>query len=451
MSIQWRPLAAQTFVTFILAVAVVHPSNGTAAAQSLFQPATTADIAAVRGAAPPTSNAKRERLVRVDTNVLSRHVVPAGVDKAADRETRAKRLDGVVRLDLFPDASETFRRTSVQAGAGGGYIWEGANENKEIHEALLTIDNSAINGRVQLNDRLFKIRHVAGRVHRITELDAAAFPPEAPPVTPQNLPQAPPQATERDAQDGSDSRANTIIKVLIAYTANAQAEAAGSGGNIITEINQAIALANQAYARGGIQITLQLAGAPVRVVYAENANIQEDLENLSNLNTPTNAAAFNGVRNLRNTRKADLVSLFRRNDASFCGIAWFPGSSPNPGQPMPSAATRPTGYSVMNWTCVDNLSFHHELGHNQGIRHDRYVDNTPPGYNHGFVNFAKRQRTVMAYNDFCSANGSFCTRINWFSSATRRATGNVIIGNAANDNTRRLRETRIAISRYYIP
>lgn len=236
----------------------------------------------------------------------------------------------------------------------------------------------------------------------------------------------------------------------MAYTVASESQAVAAGENILTEINRAITLANQAYARGGMALVLRLAGTPMQVAYTENADIQEDLENVSNVNSPTNAAAFNGVRSQRNSRNADVVALFRKHDASFCGIAWFPGESPNEGQPMPSAATAFLGYSVMNWTCVDNLSFHHEIGHNMGARHDRFVDSTTPGYNHGFVNKNKRKRTVMAYNNACvgTVPGSFCTRINWFSSATIKATGAVVIGNANNDNTRRLKQTKTAVSNY---
>ena len=59
----------------------------------------------------------------------------------------------------------------------------------------------------------------------------------------------------------------------------------------------------------------------------------------------------------------------------------------------------------------------------------------------------------MAYNNYCVDRGQNCTRINWFSSPTVLATGNVVIGKArgkagAADNTRRLKQTRTPISQY---
>ena len=51
--------------------------------------------------------------------------------------------------------------------------------------------------------------------------------------------------------------------------------------------------------------------------------------------------------------------------------------------------------------------FGHELGH-MGAHHDWLASRRVrpyATYNHGYVNAAKRFRTVMAYNDECSANG----------------------------------------------
>jgi hypothetical protein len=60
----------------------------------------------------------------------------------------------------------------------------------------------------------------------------------------------------------------------------------------------------------------------------------------------------------------------------------------------------------------------------------------------------------MAYNDQCAASGFTCTRINYFSSPTIKAQpGDIKIGipqgqSGAADNTRRLGETRNAVSNY---
>jgi hypothetical protein len=420
--------------------------TGQASAQALFLPAESG--AAPAAAQPDVAQAIRSRLVRLDANTLARHVAPVGADTAANRVAQASALDGVVRLNLFDDVMPTFRRTAVTAQPDGGYIWEGVEPGQPVHEALLIIRNKRISGRVQLQDRVFRIDAVdGGALHRITELNPAAFPPEAPPKI---APQSDSTRVEPEQDDVTPHAAATTIRVFVAYTAAAKTQA-GSKKNILDEIDQAVALANQAYSNGKIPIKLVLAGT-MQAKYTEKADIGDDLDQL------TTGKTLKPVRTKRVSTKADLAMLFRKDDPSFCGIAWLPGSSI---MPKPSASTKETGYSVVVHSCVSNLSFHHELGHNMGLQHDRYVYKLQTGkpnpgsqyYNFGYSNKGKRMRTIMAYNNDCADDGFNCTRINWFSSPTIRATGNVAIGkpkgnkNAA-DNTTRLKQTRKAIAAY---
>jgi hypothetical protein len=319
---------------------------------------------------------------------------------------------------------------------------------QQVHEALLVVRNGQISGRVQLDQQVFSITPLGSGKHRIVELDMAAFPPEAPP-------RIPPHVRNQDAgkaelaEDAEAAEAIVTIRVLVAYTTNAMNEAGGRTA-IEGEIRRAVALSNQAYTRAGAQISLVLAGM-MRVNYTESADISTDLNNL------TSSVSLANVRTRRANVLADLASLFRRNNPSFCGIAWFPGAGFMPTPVAGAGGTRETGYSIMNRTCVENLSFHHELGHNMGLQHDRFVVSGSPGtnfYNFGYVNLQKRQRTIMAYNNLCAASSFNCTRINYFSSPTIRPPGNVVIGKAAGtagaaDNTRRLKSTRTPVSRYY--
>jgi hypothetical protein len=431
----------------VMGVVSLFTAVDAAQAQALFQTLTGPDATANASRAAAAGTHKiRERLVRVDTNVLGRHMAPVGSDQAMDRQARAQMLDGVVRLDLFPDVAETFTRTAVKAGPSGGYIWQGEVQGKVVHEALLLINNGAITGRIQLAHRLFKIEHVSGQVHRIVEINANSFPPEAPPVSrPVNRSQLPPPAQpDMQVQKNPVPLTPKTITVLVAYTTLAATEAGGAA-NLLAEINTAVALANEAYGRAGVPITMTLATAPIPVAYAESASIDVDLDNLTN-----GTGVFAAIHTARDTNSADLVSLFRKDDATFCGIANFPGGG---NMPMPSPATASTGYSVMNWQCVTNLSFHHEMGHNMGLRHDNYVDPTGKGsknYNHGYSNFKAGMRTIMAYNNECLSKlpDPGCTRINWFSSKKIKATGKVKIGGGGQDNSRRLGETYVAISAY---
>ena len=59
------------------------------------------------------------------------------------------------------------------------------------------------------------------------------------------------------------------IRVLVAYTVNAKNQAGGAAA-ILNAIDQAIALANQAYARAHADVKLVLAGPPQQISYLRN-------------------------------------------------------------------------------------------------------------------------------------------------------------------------------------
>jgi len=94
---------------------------------------------------------------------------------------------------------------------------------------------------------------------------------------------------------------------------------------------------------------------------------------------------------LRDASGADLVSLLSESGIGACGIAYLdPDNASN-------------GFSVTAQSCaVGNLSFAHELGHNQGAHHD--ADNAGNGYApYGFgwrwtTTGGSFRRSVMAYS-----------------------------------------------------
>jgi hypothetical protein len=437
----WGYLAAISTI----AVASMVASAGDASAAGLLLPATAADARAAAGKAPALGSlVTRSRLVRLNREELARHVAPLGADTAADRIERAKALDGVITIELFRDVAATFRRKDVDQIGDSGYAWIGEVDNSPLHFVSLIVDEGQITGHVQLADRLFRIDPLGDGVHRVTELDSSRFPPEHPGKV-FHAPIVPNEPGNDESRDGASPRAPTSIRVLVAYTAAARLQSP----NIKNEIRQSISLANAGYANTRIPIRLVLARIISAGAYVESSNIVVDLNNLDG----TNGATLLAVRNARNTFTADLVSLFRSNHPAFCGIANLVDA--------PSAATTAAAYSVMNRACVSNFSFHHELGHNMGLRHDYYVDPTPGvGYAHGYVNATRscRIRTIMGYNDRCAASGFNCTRVNVFSTedwvwntGSRQCKIGIKKGKRrAADNTQRLKEVRRRIGAYRI-
>jgi peptidyl-Asp metalloendopeptidase len=405
------------------------------------------DAADVRAAAAKGSSlgqlVARSRLVRIDQTELARHVAPLGMDAARGRVNRAAALDGVVTLELFSDVAATFRRTDIDSAGDSGYSWTGEIGGDPVSFAAMIVGNGQVTGHVQLLHRLFRIEPLGNGVHRVSELIPSRFPREYS-VRRKRAGTAwtPPAPRHVEPQAGK-----TTIRILMVYTAAALAE----NPNLRNDIKLAITLANVAHHRSRTRIKFERARTISARSYVEAgpgpAGFVEDLDNLGGENG--NILKF--VRNKRDLFGADLVSLFRTNDSGICGLGYFTDT--------PGPVYKDFAFSVVTGACIPNYSFHHEAGHNMGLRHDWYVE--PEAgfvYNHGYVNKAGacRVRTVMAYNDQCSDLGFSCTRINYFSTQRFKVdVGGTLcrIGRAkgmskAADNAQRLKEVRNKVRDY---
>ncbi|MGA7458173.1 MAG: zinc-dependent metalloprotease family protein [Methyloceanibacter sp.] len=124
---------------------------------------------------------------------------------------------------------------------------------------------------------------------------------------------------------------------------------------------------------------------------------------------------------MRDQYQADLVHLLvGYKEANPCGIGWMPPLD------QISPDTKDWAYSVSERGCaINNYSFIHELGHNFGLNHDRYVAGDVPAtdYNFGYIDMRKAVRTVMAYNDQCVANNIDCQRYPLFSTPSLKIKG----------------------------
>lgn len=306
------------------------------------------------------------------------------------------------------------------AQAAGADTLEGTVEGSEspVDRCDLVITDGKIDGDIQLESGRYRIVPMEGGAHAVVELKPGAYPNEGDiPLPP--LPNGAQRKSDRSLRDAPRCDAPPAkqlgpIRILVLYTPAAKREA----GNIRAEIKLAMQQLNDAFGTTGGNFSIKAELAEARPVsYVEADDMEIDLNRLSG----QEPGYFDQVASLRDQYQADLVHLLvGYKETNPCGIGWMP--------PLDQIGpdTRDWAFSVSERGCaVNNYSFIHELGHNLGLNHDRYVAGEVPAtdYNFGYIILRKGVRTVMAYNDECLANNIECQRYPLFSTPALKIKG----------------------------
>jgi peptidyl-Asp metalloendopeptidase len=334
-------------------------------------------------------------------------------------------------LNLFDDVVVHARM--VRSGRQGRtLVWSGQIEGEPLGDVVLAVVDGVLGASAVWPGGAYRIRF-DGKSHVVEELDHGLFPEGG---CFEQVPRGVATAREAPVVSADDG---SLIDVLVVYTPAARAAAGGTPG-MLSQINLAVAETNTGYANSNVIQRIHLAGA-AEVGYTESGDIAVDLDRVT---TPGDGY-MDGVPGLRDTHRADLVSLITETPASpYCGIAWLwanrdPGFAPN-------------AYSVVELACMTGYySFGHEMGHNMGLNHAHEDDGaTPTGayaYSYGYKNPSNLFRTVMAYN--CPVS---CPRILHFSNPAVTYGGNptgVAAGSAGSAyNALSLNNTRVTVANW---
>ena len=231
-----------------------------------------------------------------------------------------------------------------------------------------------------------------------------------------------------------DGDGNRVVRVLTVYTNGALSDYGGSDETAQSTIQSVIDDANVVLANSDITMRLESAGIQ-HVDYDDAPAIESDLEALTFV---TNEAMFD-VHVERELADADIIMMVRGVAGSTCGLAWLLE------QPS-SALDDEFAMGVIDTVCAPapQRGYIHEAGHILGAGHgDEPGDGVfsySAGYNGGTY------RTIMAYD-----NGCGCDRIPFFSAprtVVDDTVGSVVIGSAAQDNSRTLNETADVVANF---
>ena len=294
--------------------------------------------------------------------------------------------------------------------------------------------NNRWHGMVSTEDnKKYILQQTADDIYAISEVNEASFSLQDDPADQVVITSDGTNANSNVCEVTNTCIANPVtINIMVAYTP-AAAVVYGGTANTIAKITTAITNMNVANSNSGVNsnIIFNLAQA-VEIAYVESGSTNTDLAALRS----TSDGVMDEIHVLRTTYQADLVSLIVASPTSTCGLGYLNSN--------PTNYSAGNGFNVVVANCVvSNYSLAHELGHNMGLQHDWHVSSStfPCEHHHGYVNQAafvtgaassKRWRTILAYNDQCSAAGFTCSRVNYWSNPDILRTGDpmgINIGN----------------------
>ena len=344
------------------------------------------------------------RLVKIDFEQLYRVTKPRGIPHPATPKTSAPLT---LALNLFDDVAFTSIVEHVEPTSAGHALW-GSLEGVERGTMTLIVNGDVVVGTVRTPQAVYTIRTLSDGVYIIRQIDESSLLSLTEPQSQPPIPVSHPQTTNALQDDGSG------IDVMVVYTPLAKHNE-GRRAAIEALIDLFVAETNHAYANSRVIHRIKLV-LKKEVEYFESFEPFTDLERL----VSDSDGYMDEIHEWRDMYAADLVVLVT-GIGSICGGAYS------------SEARDPSdGFAVVVHYC-GSLVFAHELGHNMGLRHDRYQvlrneerTEALDGYNYGYVNQrmflpgapeSTRWTTIMAYPTQCRdfAEDFYCDQIPYFS------------------------------------
>ena len=123
----------------------------------------------------PDALTLRRRLVSIDFGQLTPAVDAATAGVAAGPS-------GVLRLNLFDDASFTGLVERTAPTFSGGYSLSGQLAGVEMGTVTLVVNGDVVAGTVRTPEATFRIRSVGGGLHAVSQVDLSQLPPLGEPI-----------------------------------------------------------------------------------------------------------------------------------------------------------------------------------------------------------------------------------------------------------------------------
>ena len=271
------------------------------------------------------------------------------IDRAGVVRTLPDRPD---LLEIRLGAREVIRARRVAATR---LVWEGEVEGRR--GSLVLLVTTSLGPVISIQDdargsiEVFPLDAREGGRMRILRSDGPHLPCGGPEILEGGASPSPREGGVAGAPCDSGDQ----IDVLLRFTPAAQAQAGGEVA-IRSLAEAAVAVANHAYLMSGVSTRLRVVDLGPSGPFTNDAGSGV----VASLRSPDDGI-LDEVHPERDALGADLVALITGDHPSYCGVAYLiSGEDPS------------AGFSVTVWDCaVGNLTFAHEIGHNQGCCHAR--------------------------------------------------------------------------------
>lgn len=394
-------------------------------------------------AEPNAPTIARSRLAAVDPAYLSRLL---SINNLQIQSGRVLSTSRNFVLNLFDDVQLNISKTGGETDSIGNRVVKGIVTGNSPGTATIVVAGSTVVGNIVVGSRHYGFFPTATSGQRIVEYRDASLPPH--PVAPRPPPPPPNPGFRQPLVIPAPTPGPTKINLLIVYTNKSSA--------LLPDIQASVSLAmsdlTATLSKSQLNISFNVVGI-VTTEYSEaDKTSNQVLDDLK-----TGSGGFAEIHNARNSSKADLVSVWA-DVSDACGLGYQNDNTddPNNGVKYYSAY----GYSVLSTHFLtDCISYDmtHEIGHNLGAAHDRFVETPnipgPQGYNYGYVDLVGKFRDTMAYEDACTKSNIVCPRVQYFSNPNvmynGRPTGAPDNSSGAADASRRIRELSPLVGEFH--
>jgi hypothetical protein len=279
----------------------------------------------------------------------------------------------------------------------GNWTWIGRGASADVQPAVLTFGEKAVFGVLPDADgKSLQVATVGGRTWLV---EGAAAMQQAQGDGLADAVQAPRMgatgvsaSTSPSTNTSLTTTTASVVDVVVGYT-KGLATAIGGRSQMLTRLNNLVAISNQAYADSQVDLTMVLAGA-VEVDYPDAVSSRNALFAASGVTCAARRGSelpdggvicepaqvpkpLLSLVGLRNSKGADLMVLMRKlvdPAIQSCGTAWLLGG----GQTPITAEDAPFGVSVVTDSSTGVIGGNscredwraHETGHNFGLQHD---------------------------------------------------------------------------------